>query len=118
MAEDNDINALLVRSLLEKAGHVVSRATNGEDAISMWQERRESEPFDLILMDMQMPTMDGLDALKIIRASDDDDDNIPIFVLTADEKTETKAACIDAGANGFLTKPLDPTKLFDAINVT
>ena len=118
VAEDNDINALLVRSLLEKAGHVITRASDGQEAISLWRERIQSEPFDLILMDMQMPVLDGLDALKMIRASDAKDRNIPIFVLTADEKTETKDACLDAGANGFLTKPLDPEKLFDAISVT
>ena len=118
VAEDNDINALLVRSLLEKAGHVVSRANNGEDAIAMWEERQQSEPFDLILMDMQMPVMDGLDALRVIRSSGEEGRNIPIYVLTADEKNETKATCIESGANGFLTKPLDPNKLFDAINVT
>ncbi len=118
VAEDNDINALLVRGLLEKAGHVVSRASNGEEVVSMWRERAQSDPFDLILMDMQMPVMDGLDALKAIRSNEHENTKVPIIVLTADEKNETKARCIESGASGFLTKPLDPAKLFDVINVT
>ncbi len=117
LAEDNDINALLARSILEKAGHSVVRATNGAEALSILEERSLEEAFDLVLMDLQMPTMDGLTALgKIREATGSDIANIPVFILTADEQSETREECENAGANGFLTKPLNPANVLEIAN--
>jgi PAS domain S-box-containing protein len=115
LAEDNDINALLARSILEKAGHAVTRAVNGEEAVSLVKERQDKDIFDLVLMDLQMPVMDGWEALSEIRKinADDADAHLPVYVLTADEQTETRNRSSKEGADGFLTKPLDPAALLE-----
>ncbi|MEM7290074.1 MAG: response regulator, partial [Pseudomonadota bacterium] len=120
LAEDNDINALLARSILEKAGHTVARASNGAEAISLWQERQHEDRFDMIFMDLQMPVMDGISAIEEIRVSEKKDAlrPIPIYILTADEQTETRMKGEKAGANGFLTKPLIPEKILAIANET
>lgn len=116
IAEDNDINAKLARAILEKAGHSVARAQNGAEAIALWEEQKGNDVFDVIFMDLQMPVKDGLDALKEIREIEKRDaySEIPIFILTADEKKDTRDEAIKLGANGFLTKPLDPKKILSS----
>lgn len=116
IAEDNEINAKLARAILEKAGHSVARAENGAEAVSLWQEHKGDDAFDLIFMDLQMPIMDGLDALQEIRVIEKDNQykTLPIFILTADEKADTRDKALKLGATGFLTKPLEPEKLLRA----
>ena len=116
IAEDNEINARLARAILEKAGHSVARAENGAEAVSLWQEHKGDDAFDLIFMDLQMPIMDGLDALQKIRAIETQNNSkqLPIFILTADEKADTRDKALKLGATGFLTKPLEPEKLLSA----
>jgi len=117
LAEDNDINALLARSILEKAGHSVVRATTGAEALSLLEERSSDEAFDLVLMDLQMPVMDGLTALQSIRGHTNPElSNVPVYILTADEQPETRSDTESAGANGFLTKPLDPASVLGIAN--
>lgn len=116
IAEDNEINAKLARAILEKAGHSITRAENGSEAVSLWQEHKGDDAFDLIFMDLQMPVMDGLDALQEIRTIEKDNQykQLPIFILTADEKVDTRDKALKFGATGFLTKPLEPEKLLGA----
>ena len=117
LAEDNDINALLARSILEKAGHAVTRANNGQEALSLCAERQGDEAFDLVFMDLQMPVMDGLDALKLLRKKETQENRpqLPVFILTADEQSETRKQAKALKANGFLTKPLEPAGLLDVV---
>ena len=116
IAEDNEINAKLARAILEKAGHSVARAENGAEAVSLWQEHKGEDAFDLIFMDLQMPVKDGLDALQEIRKCEQENKypQLPIFILTADEKEDTRDKALKLGATGFLTKPLEPKKLLTA----
>ncbi len=117
LAEDNDINALLARSVLEKAGHMVMRAENGEEALALCLEKRKQGLLDLVFMDLQMPVMDGLDALKFIREAESREASaeLPVYILTADEQPVTRQKAAQLGATGFLTKPLDLNEL---LNVT
>ncbi len=119
LAEDNDINALLARSVLERAGHTVIRVENGKLAIDYCSNASVNDGVDLILMDLQMPIMDGLDALKEIRKSELESKssrNLPVYILTADKQPATRSRAVKLGATGFLTKPLDPLHLLKAIN--
>ena len=113
IAEDNEINARLARAILEKAGHSIARAENGAEAILLWEEHKGDDAFDLIFMDLQMPVKDGLDALREIREIEQHNaySQIPIFILTADEKADTRDNALQLGATGFLAKPLEPEKL-------
>lgn len=118
LAEDNDINALLARSILEKAGHTVTRASNGKEALSLLHERQAGDTFDLVFMDLQMPVMDGMDALRQIREMEQISGKhpLPVFILTADEQSETREKAKAAGASGFLTKPLSPAHILKIAN--
>lgn len=117
LAEDNDINAMLAGGLLQKAGHSVTRVMNGQEAYDRWLAAYGDTPFDLVLMDLQMPVMDGLNSLKAIREREQSDAiaSTPVFILTADEQPETRQLAEENKANGFLTKPLDPERLLEAI---
>ncbi len=116
IAEDNEINAKLARAILEKAGHSVTRAENGEEAVSLWKENKGDDAFDLIFMDLQMPIKDGLDALMEIKDIEKTNGyaSTPVYILTADEKADTRDNALKLGATGFLTKPLEPEKLLTA----
>jgi CheY-like chemotaxis protein len=117
IAEDNEINALLTRSLLTALGHRTAVAESGAYALARWQAAREAgQPFDLILMDMHMPGVDGLEAARRIRAAETDGLRTPIVALTANAFTEDRVACRDAGMDGFLVKPLDRDRLAAALN--
>ena len=111
LAEDNEINQQVASELLMSVGFEVKIAGNGQMALEMV----EKEFFDAVLMDVQMPVMDGLTAAKKIRNLDSDQKNIPIIALTAHAMTGDREKSIQAGMNDHLTKPLDPEKLFMAM---
>jgi PAS domain S-box-containing protein len=118
VAEDNEINALLMRSLLSRLGHLAVIATNGEAALESWQAARSAgTPYDLVLMDVQMPQLDGVEAAKRIRSAEAGESGrrTPILALTANTLVEDRYACFEAGMDGFLIKPLDRDKLADAL---
>ncbi|MDE5444455.1 response regulator [Bradyrhizobium sp. CSA207] len=118
VAEDNEINALLMRSLLTKLGHSVVLAVHGEAALESWLASASAgTPYDLVLMDIQMPQLDGIEATKRIRAHEaaTGGRHTPILALTANTLVEDRYACFEAGMNGFLIKPLDREKLEEAL---
>ena len=118
VAEDNQINALLIRSLLGRLGHHAVITTNGEEALESWLSARSADsPYDLILMDIQMPQLNGIEATKRIRIleSGDPGSRTPILALTANTLVEDRYACFEAGMDGFLIKPLDREKLAEAL---
>ncbi|MBS0436182.1 MAG: response regulator [Proteobacteria bacterium] len=107
VAEDHPINQLLMRAMLERRGHEVVIAEDGQAAVS---EVRLGY-FDLVLMDMQMPSVDGLTATRQIRALDGPKAHVPIVAMTANARAEDRDACLQAGMNAFLTKPVDAEAL-------
>ena len=118
VAEDNEINALLMRSLLNRLGHHTVITTNGEEALeSCLAAKSAGTPYDLVLMDIQMPQLDGIEATKRIRSHEAGQPGrqTPILALTANTLVEDRYACFEAGMDGFLIKPLDRDKLSDAL---
>jgi PAS domain S-box-containing protein len=117
VAEDNEINALLMRSLLTRLGHQAMIATNGEAALESWLSAKSAgTPYDLVLMDIQMPGLDGIETTRRIRARESaHGQRTPILALTANTLVEDRYACFEAGMDGFLIKPLDREKLADAL---
>ena len=118
VAEDNEINALLMRALLTRLGHRTVIATNGEAALDSWLAAQSAgTPYDLVLMDIQMPQLDGIEVSKRIRACEADQPGrrTPILALTANTLAEDRDACFEAGMDGFLVKPLDRDKLAEAL---
>src|ERR1700728_4153176 len=118
VAEDNEINALLMRSLLTRLGHHPVITTNGEEALESWHAAKSADtPYDLVLMDIQMPGLDGIETTKRIRAREagQPGGQTPILALTANTLVEDRYACFEAGMDGFLIKPLDREKLADAL---
>jgi CheY-like chemotaxis protein len=114
IAEDNEINALLTCSLIEKAGHRPTIVNDGAKAVEAWTAARDAgKPFDLVLMDLHMPVMDGLQAAAHIRAREHEADGAatPIVALTANASAEDRDACMAAGMEEFLTKPVDRERL-------
>jgi CheY-like chemotaxis protein len=114
VAEDNEINALLARSLLAKLGHRVTVAENGAQAYACWQAASAAAAaFDLILMDVHMPEVDGIEATQRIRAAEAEAGaaRTRIVALSANAFAEDREACLAAGMDGFLIKPLDRDQL-------
>jgi PAS domain S-box-containing protein len=118
VAEDNEINALLMRSLLTRLGHHAVITTDGEAALESWLAAKSAgAPYDLVLMDIQMPQLDGIETTKLIRSHEAGQPgrSTPILALTANTLVEDRYACFEAGMDGFLIKPLDRDKLADAL---
>jgi CheY-like chemotaxis protein len=118
VAEDNEINALLMRSLLGRLGHHAVITTNGAEALESWLSAKSAgSPYDLVLMDIQMPQLNGIEAAKRIRALEAGQPGrrTPILALTANTLVEDRYACFEAGMDGFLIKPLDREKLAEAL---
>ena len=115
LAEDNPVNALLARELLRRRGHRVEAVTTGEAAVAACADRH----FDVVIMDLHMPGLDGIEASSRIRKAESANGwkPVPIFALTADALETGRKACLDAGMDGFLTKPIDPADL-DAVLAT
>ena len=111
LAEDNQINAVLATAIIRRAGHHVDVAGNGQEAL----ETLAQAPYDVILMDMHMPVMDGLEATRRIRALDGEESSLPIVALTANAMRADRETCLEAGMDDFLSKPFDPADLIAKI---
>lgn len=108
VAEDNMVNQAVIKGLLEKLGHKVTVANNGQEAV----DQAHDKEYDIILMDINMPVMDGITACQEIRKFNP---HIPIIAVTANTLDEGKQSCLAAGMNGFATKPVDKQKLNDLL---
>ncbi len=111
LAEDNAINALLTRTLLEAEGHAVDTVEDGVLAV----EAMKTSSYDLIFMDMRMPNMDGLEATRKIRALSNVPKGLPIVALTANAFDDDRNACFDSGMNDFMTKPVSAEELSEMV---
>lgn len=109
LAEDNQINSVLAQAILKRAGHHVDLAANGQEAVDTYT----LAPYDVVLMDMRMPVMDGLEATRRIR---ENGGTTPIIALTANAMSSDKQECYDAGMNDFVSKPIEPDELLSTIN--
>jgi CheY-like chemotaxis protein len=107
-----------MRSLLTRLGHHPVITTNGEEALESWLSAKSAgAPYDLVLMDVQMPQLDGIETTRRIRDVEAGEPcpRTPILALTANTLVEDRYACFESGMDGFLIKPLDRDKLADAL---
>ncbi|MFZ3018593.1 MAG: CHASE domain-containing protein [Gallionella sp.] len=107
VAEDNVLSQTIIGGLLESAGAVVQRARNGKEALELLRQKA----FDCVLMDVQMPEMDGMAATRAIRANPALAD-LPVIAVTAHASKENRRRCLDAGMNDFIGKPFTPASLY------
>lgn len=111
VVDDHPINLTLATALLQKMGHEVHQAHNGLQAL----EQVQAQAFDLVLMDLHMPEMDGLESTQRIRALPAPAGQVPVVVLTANALEDARREAADAGASGFLTKPLKVQELLSVV---
>ena len=112
VVEDNAVNQKVACGLLERHGHTVVVAVNGKEALHTLRE----QAFDLVLMDVQMPEMDGLEATAAIRAGEEGTGRrLPIIALTAQALQEDRERCLAAGMDGYLAKPVQPYQLIQTV---
>ena len=115
LAEDNPVNALLAKTMLEKAGHAVHHVTSGLQLLSLLGSRKK---FDLAVMDVEMPELDGLETTRRVRAMERKSgsaSHLPILALTANARPENYLECMAAGMDGHLSKPFDRQDMEEAI---
>ncbi len=113
IAEDNDFNAQLIRQLLERRGHAPRVASNGHEALSLFA----TESYDLMLLDLHMPGLDGFEVIERIRARERATGaHLPVVALTARSRKEDKDRCLAAGMDDFLAKPIHAAALWAAVN--
>jgi two-component system sensor histidine kinase RpfC len=115
VAEDNEINQQVIQMILSKGGHKVRIVSDGEEALDIL----EKENFDIAVIDMHMPRMDGLDLIKLYRymeLNSLEEKRLPILMLTADATSDAAKAWYDAGADAYLTKPVETSVLLNAID--
>ena len=112
LAEDNEINQQIAVELLEGAGATVKVASNGREAVDILSNGPHPPPYDMVLMDLQMPEMDGYQATARLRA-DTRFSNLPIIAMTAHATIEERERCLAAGMNDHISKPIDPATLFE-----
>ena len=113
MAEDHPVNQKLAVRLLEKRGHAVVLAGDGKEALAALAR----QPFDMVLMDVQMPEMDGFEAAERIRRDEAGTGrHVPILAMTAYAMKGDRERCLEAGMDGYVTKPIQPQELFEAID--
>jgi len=111
LVEDNEINQQVAREILEGAGLLVMVASNGQEAVDAVQ----TNSYDAVLMDVQMPVMDGYTATREIRNLKSEIRNVPIIAMTAHAMAGDEQKSLEAGMNGHVTKPIDPDQLFAAL---
>ncbi len=115
LSEDNPVNQKLAIRLLEKAGHRVTLASTGREAVAAW-EIAAPPGFDIVLMDIQMPEMDGMEATAAIRSLEKNSGkHIPILAMTAHAMRGDKERCLASGMDGYISKPIHPDGLFTEI---
>ena len=114
LTEDNEINQQIAIELLEGAGASVKVANNGREAVELLSCAPQPPPFDLVLMDLQMPEMDGYQATARLRA-DPRFSNLPIIAMTAHATIEERQRCLAAGMNDHISKPIDPALLIETV---
>jgi two-component system, sensor histidine kinase and response regulator len=114
LTEDNDINQQIAIELLEGTGATVTVANNGREALDLLSNGPQPPPFDVVLMDLQMPEMDGYQATAKLR-SDARFAALPIIAMTAHATIEEKQRCLAAGMNDHISKPIDPSALFETV---
>ena len=112
VADDNRINRAVIAKILERAGYKVEIVSDGEQAL----DALEARAFDLVLMDIHMPVMTGIEAAKLYRFISLGERRVPILALTVDATLETATRCTEAGMDGCVTKPVEPPRLLEAIN--
>jgi two-component system sensor histidine kinase/response regulator len=119
LAEDNDVNQFVAVHILESAGHRVTVVQNGEEAIVVYQRHQNSEdPFQLILMDVHMPELDGFQATGIIRQMETETGlHIPIVALTASAIKGDRELCLAAGMDSYISKPFQSQELLTTLNM-
>lgn len=113
VAEDNSINQIVARKTIEKFGHQVTIVSDGQEAVEMVSEQN----FDVVILDLEMPKMNGIQAAKAIRKLPEVSDKLRIIAMTGHALQESRDACVEAGMDGFLSKPFDPWKLRELIQV-
>jgi CheY-like chemotaxis protein len=114
LAEDNVVNQKLAVRLLEKHGHCVVVAANGLEALAAI----ERQAFDLVLMDIQMPEMDGLEATRAIRENERlSGGHLPIVAMTAHAMKGDKEICLQTGMDSYISKPINSTELFSVLDL-
>jgi CheY-like chemotaxis protein len=111
VAEDNDVNQILINAVLARMGHRVHLVANGQLAV----EAVRRGDYDLVLMDLQMPGMDGMEATQAIRALGDGRASLPIIAMTANAFEDDRRACLAAGMDDYVAKPIDVERLAEAI---
>ena len=114
LVEDNALNAEIATELLSSLGLVTDWADNGKKGTERFIHSENGE-YLAIFMDMQMPVMDGIEATKVIRSTDKADKNIPIFAMTANTFASDKQNCMDAGMDGYISKPIKVSELKNAL---
>ena len=117
LAEDNELNQEIATAILEDAGFTIDIAGNGQIAVEMIQNSKPGY-YQLVLMDVQMPVMDGYEASRRVRALKDKGlSEIPIFAMTANAFEEDKQEALKNGMDGHIAKPIDIEKLFDTLSM-
>ena len=118
IAEDHDLNQLLIMALADKAGLDAELASDGIEALDMVEAaKRARRPYRMVLMDVQMPRLDGLAATRRLRATGHAPDDLPIIALTANAAADDVAVCIGAGMQGHLAKPVSLGDLSNLMNI-
>ncbi|RLA03213.1 MAG: hypothetical protein DRQ47_05575 [Gammaproteobacteria bacterium] len=118
LVEDNQVNQMVAKSMLKKIGISAEVAANGVEALDSLSQASEDKPFTVVLMDCQMPEMDGYEATIQIRsgAAGEQYNSIPVIALTANAMAGDREKCLDAGMNDYLAKPIDTTELHSKLN--
>ena len=113
LAEDSNVNQMVVVGMLSRLGYAVDVVSNGKDAL----DRLRRETYDLVIMDVQMPEMDGMEATRVIRdpGSDIPVHDIPVIALTAHAMQGDREICLQAGMNDYISKPVDPVRLAETV---
>ena len=111
VVEDNPVNQKVIMALLRKRGYSISIANNGGEALAQLEEKQ----FDLVLMDVQMPVLDGLETTRLIR-KDSRWNGVPIVAMTAHAMTGDRERCLDAGMDGYVSKPVSSEHLFEVLD--